>query len=70
MKAEYLMSIESAEGLLDEIGAQALNTGSYQVPDAVAQAIDTVTQDDVVKVGAFPGRGQSFIICFFLKFLN
>ncbi|XP_028267515.1 ubiquinol-cytochrome c reductase core protein 2a [Parambassis ranga] len=49
VKAEYLMSIESAEGLLEEIGAQALNTGSYQVPDAVAQAIDTVTQDDVVK---------------------
>ncbi|XP_041831818.1 cytochrome b-c1 complex subunit 2, mitochondrial isoform X1 [Melanotaenia boesemani] len=49
MKAEYLMSIESSEGLLEEIGAQALTTAAYQAPDTVLQAIDTVTQDDVVK---------------------
>lgn len=49
VKAEYLMSMESSEGLLEEIGAQALATGTYQVPDAVLQAIDAVTQDDVVK---------------------
>uniref|UniRef100_A0AAQ5ZM07 Ubiquinol-cytochrome c reductase core protein 2a n=1 Tax=Amphiprion ocellaris TaxID=80972 RepID=A0AAQ5ZM07_AMPOC len=49
VKAEYLMSMESSEGLLEEIGAQALATGTYQVPNAVLQAVDAVTQDDVVK---------------------
>lgn len=49
VKAEYLMSMESSEGLLEEVGAQALATGAYQDPDAVLKAIDAVTQDDVVK---------------------
>uniref|UniRef100_A0A3B4U703 Ubiquinol-cytochrome c reductase core protein 2a n=1 Tax=Seriola dumerili TaxID=41447 RepID=A0A3B4U703_SERDU len=49
VKAEYLMSIESSEGLLEEIGAQALTTAAYQLPDSVLQAIDAVTQDAVVK---------------------
>lgn len=49
VKAEYLMSIESSESLLEEIGAQALATAAYQPPDTVAQAIDAVTQADVVK---------------------
>ncbi|XP_042360332.1 cytochrome b-c1 complex subunit 2, mitochondrial [Plectropomus leopardus] len=49
VKSEYLMSIESTEGLMEEIGAQALTTAAYQLPDAVLQAIDAVTQDDVVK---------------------
>lgn len=52
MKFDYLMSIESSEGLLEEIGAQALATAAYQLPDAVLQAIDAVTHDDVVKVSA------------------
>uniref|UniRef100_A0A8D0CZ16 Ubiquinol-cytochrome c reductase core protein 2a n=1 Tax=Sander lucioperca TaxID=283035 RepID=A0A8D0CZ16_SANLU len=49
VKSEYLMSMESSEGLMEEIGAQALTTAAYQLPDAVLQAIDAVTQDDVVK---------------------
>lgn len=49
VKIEYLMSIESSEGLLEEIGAQALNTAAYQVPETVLQAVDSVTQNDVVK---------------------
>ncbi|KAM4716588.1 ubiquinol-cytochrome c reductase core protein 2a [Anableps anableps] len=49
VKAEYLMSIESSEGLMEEIGAQALNTAAYQAPESVLQAIDAVTKDDVVK---------------------
>uniref|UniRef100_A0A665V2G2 Cytochrome b-c1 complex subunit 2, mitochondrial-like n=1 Tax=Echeneis naucrates TaxID=173247 RepID=A0A665V2G2_ECHNA len=49
VKAEYLMSIESSEGLLEEMGAQALTTAAYQPPDTVLQTIDAVTQDDVVK---------------------
>lgn len=57
MKVEYLMSVESAENLIEEIGAQALNTAAYQLPDTVLQAIDAVTQDDVVKVSAFTVEG-------------
>ncbi|KAL6102900.1 uqcrc2 [Pungitius sinensis] len=49
VKFDYLMSIESSEGLLEEIGAQALATAAYQLPDAVLHAIDAVTHDDVVK---------------------
>lgn len=52
MKAEYLMSIETSESLLEEIGAQVLTTAAYQLPESVIQAIDAVTQDDVVKVSA------------------
>lgn len=53
VKTEYLMSIESSDILLEEIGAQALTTGMYQPPNAVIQAMDTVTHDDVIKVRAF-----------------
>nr|XP_019957294.1 PREDICTED: cytochrome b-c1 complex subunit 2, mitochondrial-like [Paralichthys olivaceus] len=49
VKADYLMSIESSECLMEEIGAQVLNTAAYHLPDTVLQAIDAVTQDDVVK---------------------
>lgn len=49
VKAEYLMSMECSEGLLEEIGAQALNTATYQHPEAVVQAVDAVTHDDVLK---------------------
>uniref|UniRef100_A0A671Y5H9 Ubiquinol-cytochrome c reductase core protein 2a n=1 Tax=Sparus aurata TaxID=8175 RepID=A0A671Y5H9_SPAAU len=49
VKTEYLMSIESSDILLEEIGAQALTTGTYQPPNAVIQAMDTVTHDDVIK---------------------
>ncbi|KAM3597823.1 uncharacterized protein V6R79_009590 [Siganus canaliculatus] len=48
VKTDYLMSLESSESLLEEIGAQALATATYQLPDAVVQAIDTVTPNDVV----------------------
>uniref|UniRef100_A0A8D3DI58 Ubiquinol-cytochrome c reductase core protein 2a n=1 Tax=Scophthalmus maximus TaxID=52904 RepID=A0A8D3DI58_SCOMX len=49
VKADYMMSIESSEGLMEEIGAQVLTAAAYQLPDTVLQAIDTVTQDDVVE---------------------
>ncbi|KAM6966455.1 ubiquinol-cytochrome c reductase core protein 2a [Tautogolabrus adspersus] len=49
VKTEYLMSIESSESLLEEIGAQALATAAYQLPDSVIQAVEAVTHDDVVK---------------------
>lgn len=46
------MSIENSDGLLEEIGAQALATASYQLPDSVLQTIDAVTLSDVVQVCA------------------
>ncbi|KAM4531465.1 ubiquinol-cytochrome c reductase core protein 2a [Odontesthes bonariensis] len=49
VKAEYLMSIESSEGLLEEIGAQTLSTATYQSPDTVLQAIETLTKADVLE---------------------
>lgn len=49
VKAEYLMSLESSGSLLEEIGAQALTTGTYQDLDTVLQAIETVSHEDVVK---------------------
>ncbi|KAM3863646.1 ubiquinol-cytochrome c reductase core protein 2a [Diretmus argenteus] len=48
VKTEYLMSMESSECLLEEIGAQALATGAYRAPETVLQSIDTVTHADVV----------------------
>lgn len=50
MKAEYLMSMESSEGLLEEMGAQALSSGAYHSPETVAQSIDSVSHADVVNV--------------------
>lgn len=50
VKTDYLMSLETSESLLEEIGAQALATAAYELPDAVVKAIDAVTHGDVVKV--------------------
>lgn len=46
------MSLENSDGLLEEIGAQALTTASYQLPDSVLQTIDAVALGDVVQVCA------------------
>lgn len=51
------MSLESSESLIEEVGAQALNAAAYQLPETVLQAIDAVTQDDVVKVSVFTVEG-------------
>ncbi|XP_049600205.1 ubiquinol-cytochrome c reductase core protein 2a isoform X2 [Syngnathus scovelli] len=48
-KVDYLLSTESSDGLMAEIGAQALETAAYRPPEAVLQAIDAVTQEHVVK---------------------
>uniref|UniRef100_A0A8C5FYY0 Cytochrome b-c1 complex subunit 2, mitochondrial-like n=1 Tax=Gouania willdenowi TaxID=441366 RepID=A0A8C5FYY0_GOUWI len=49
VKAEYLMSLETSESLMEEIGAQALSTAAYQAPESVLQGVDAITQADVVK---------------------
>ncbi|KAJ8413709.1 hypothetical protein AAFF_G00082160 [Aldrovandia affinis] len=48
VKAEYLMSLESSEGMLEDMGSQALAGGTYNSPEAVAQSIDSVASSDVI----------------------
>ncbi|RXM36321.1 Cytochrome b-c1 complex subunit 2, mitochondrial [Acipenser ruthenus] len=48
LKARYLMSMESTDGLLDEIGAQALASGTCVQPESAAQKIDSVSANDIV----------------------
>ncbi|KAG9333663.1 hypothetical protein JZ751_010732, partial [Albula glossodonta] len=48
VKADYLMSLESSEGMLEDMGSQALAGGTYQPPEAVAQGIDSVSSNDVI----------------------
>ncbi|XP_036445946.1 cytochrome b-c1 complex subunit 2, mitochondrial [Colossoma macropomum] len=48
LKTEYLMVLESSDGLLEEIGIQALTSGAYSSPDAAAKDIDSVTSSDVI----------------------
>lgn len=54
LKAAYLMSVESSEGLLDEIGSQALASGAYTSPSAAAEKIDSVATADIVNVSKVP----------------
>lgn len=44
------MSVEPLEGLLDEIGTQALASGAYTAPATVVEKIDSVATADVVNV--------------------
>ncbi|XP_062330681.1 cytochrome b-c1 complex subunit 2, mitochondrial isoform X1 [Osmerus eperlanus] len=48
LKAQYLMSLESSDSVLEAMGNQALIAGSYLSPEAVVQKIDTVATADVV----------------------
>ncbi|XP_048351267.1 LOW QUALITY PROTEIN: cytochrome b-c1 complex subunit 2, mitochondrial [Sphaerodactylus townsendi] len=48
LKAALLMSVESSDGLLEEIGCQALASGAYASPAAVVEKIDAVTTADIV----------------------
>lgn len=48
LKAAFLMSVESSEGLLNEIGSQVLASGTYTSPATVVEQIDSVTTADVV----------------------
>ncbi|KAJ7409373.1 Cytochrome b-c1 complex subunit 2, mitochondrial [Willisornis vidua] len=48
LKANYLMSVETSQGLLNEIGAESLVSGTHTSPSVVAQKIDSVATADVV----------------------
>uniref|UniRef100_H0XYI5 Cytochrome b-c1 complex subunit 2, mitochondrial n=1 Tax=Otolemur garnettii TaxID=30611 RepID=H0XYI5_OTOGA len=58
LKAGYLMSVESSEGFLDEVGSQALVAGSYIQPSRVLQEIDSVADDDVINAAKKFVSGQ------------
>merc|ERR1712168_696948 len=47
LKAQYLMSLETSEGLIDAMGSQALSGGVYLTPDTVTKSIDNVSLTDV-----------------------
>ncbi|NWT06147.1 QCR2 protein, partial [Mionectes macconnelli] len=48
LKANYLMSVETAQGLLNEIGCESLVSGTHTSPSVVAQKIDSVATADVM----------------------
>lgn len=70
MKAEYLMSLETSDSLLEEVGAQLLASGAYSKPEAVLQAIDAVTSSEVANVSVL--TMESFIMnrIYYFIFLN
>ncbi|XP_041818442.1 cytochrome b-c1 complex subunit 2, mitochondrial isoform X2 [Chelmon rostratus] len=47
VKAQFLMSLETSEGMLEDMGAQALAGGSYCPPEQISKNIDNVTLTDV-----------------------
>ncbi|CAG04434.1 unnamed protein product, partial [Tetraodon nigroviridis] len=47
LKGHFLMSLETSEGLLEEMGTQALAKGSYCPPEEICKGIDNVTLTDV-----------------------
>uniref|UniRef100_A0A3Q3X018 Uncharacterized protein n=1 Tax=Mola mola TaxID=94237 RepID=A0A3Q3X018_MOLML len=49
VQTDYLMLMESSEVTLEEMGAQALTTAAYQLPDAVLKDLDAVTLDNAAK---------------------
>ncbi|XP_051878529.1 cytochrome b-c1 complex subunit 2, mitochondrial [Pristis pectinata] len=49
LRAKYLMAVETSDGLLDEIGSQALLTGTFVPTPDLVQRIDSVSLSDVVK---------------------
>ncbi|KAK7833307.1 hypothetical protein U0070_017306 [Myodes glareolus] len=49
LKAGYLMSVETSEGFLSEIGSQALVADSYISPPTFLQQIDSVADADIIK---------------------
>ncbi|XP_030646180.1 ubiquinol-cytochrome c reductase core protein 2a [Chanos chanos] len=63
LKAEYLMSLESSEGLFEELGAQALATGTYSSSEVVTQSIDAVTSTDVMNAAKKFVAGKKTMAC-------
>uniref|UniRef100_H2LEW5 Ubiquinol-cytochrome c reductase core protein 2b n=1 Tax=Oryzias latipes TaxID=8090 RepID=H2LEW5_ORYLA len=47
LKAHFMMSLETSEGLLEAVGAQALASGSHQSTEEISKNIDNVSLNDV-----------------------
>ncbi|KAM3591691.1 uncharacterized protein V6R79_005856 [Siganus canaliculatus] len=47
LKGQFLMSLETSEGLFEEMGTQALATGSYSSAEEISKNIDNVSLTDV-----------------------
>lgn len=45
-----MMSLETSEGLLEAVGAQALASGSHQSTEEISKNIDNVSLNDVANV--------------------
>ncbi|KAJ3608216.1 hypothetical protein NHX12_025266 [Muraenolepis orangiensis] len=58
LKSQQLMSVETCEGFLEALGSQALASGAYLSPDAVAKDIDNVSLTDVANAAKKFVSGQ------------
>lgn len=77
LKGQFLMSLETSEGLLEDMGTQALASGSYCSPEEISKNIDSVSLTDVanVRLGScqclvivsLSKTGQSPIFCSVLQ---
>ncbi|CAN9508615.1 unnamed protein product [Ophioblennius macclurei] len=47
LQGQFLMSLETSEGLLEAMGTQALSVGSYHSPEEISKKIDNVSLTDV-----------------------
>ncbi|KAM4829558.1 cytochrome b-c1 complex subunit 2, mitochondrial [Thomomys bottae] len=64
LKTAYLMSLESSEGFLDEVGSQALIAGSYMPPSTALQQIDSISDSDVINAAKkFISSKKSMAAC-------
>lgn len=50
LKGQFLMSLETSEGLLQAMGSQALSEGTYSSAEQVSKDIDKVSLTDVANV--------------------
>lgn len=54
LQGQFLMSLETSEGLLEEMGTQALTTASYCPSAEISKKIDNVSLTDVSNVSRLP----------------
>lgn len=50
LKGQFLMSLETSEGLLEALGTQALTDGTYASAEEISKNIDNISLTDVAIV--------------------
>lgn len=77
LQGQFLMSLETSEGLLEEMGSQALATGSYCPSAEISKNIDNVSLTDVSNVShlllftvTFGGDGPNQFLNMFTMLLK